>query len=128
MYFHVYSDLVMLSISIQLGKSAIDMNLHYLELKLFLSEVQIDINHVFDKNLEVFKFEKRLYGDSNEINHCLHICMSAIVLTIPECEKSTLKEQLVAGASIMLGKLRSFVQNQLTGGKYWAPGKVSEMY
>ena len=51
MYFHVYSDLVMLSKSTQLGKSALDMNLHYLELKLFLSEMQSDIDCVFDKTL-----------------------------------------------------------------------------
>ena len=127
MYFHVYSDLVMLSKSTQLGKSALDMNLHYLELKLFFSEMQSDIDCVFDKTLEVFKSEKRLYGNSKEINHRLHKCMSTItdhLFTIPEYKKGILKELLVAGASTMLEKLCSYAQNQLPGGKYWAPEKA----
>ena len=41
MYYHVYADLVMLSKSNELGKSALDMNTHYLELKLYLSEVSV---------------------------------------------------------------------------------------
>ena len=40
MYYHVYADLVMLSKSDDLKKSALDMNQHYLELKMFLQEVE----------------------------------------------------------------------------------------
>ena len=34
MYYHVYDDLIMLSKSTELGKSVIDMNEHYLELRV----------------------------------------------------------------------------------------------
>ena len=40
MYFHVYADLVMLSKSTSLSKTAFDMNIHYLKLQLYLEEIE----------------------------------------------------------------------------------------
>ena len=40
MFYHVYADLVLLSKSNDLAKSSLDMNLHYLELKTFLQEIE----------------------------------------------------------------------------------------
>ena len=40
MFYHVYADLVMLAKCQELCKSVLDMGKHYLELKVFLDEVQ----------------------------------------------------------------------------------------
>lgn len=72
MYYHIYADLVMLSKSNELAKSVMDMNNHYLELLCFLSDVQKSPELVMDKNYEVFRSEKRLYGSSSKVNHRRH--------------------------------------------------------
>lgn len=63
MFYCVYADLVMLAKSKELDKSALDMNQHYLELKLFLRMVQDDPPAAMNKEHQVFVSEKRLYGD-----------------------------------------------------------------
>ena len=40
MFYHVYADLVILSKSNELKKSVLDMNTHYLELKIFLQDIE----------------------------------------------------------------------------------------
>ena len=60
MYFHVYADIVMLSKSNDLGKTVLDMNQHYLELKLYLQEVECDPSVVMDKHYQVFRSEEKL--------------------------------------------------------------------
>ena len=51
MYFYVYADIiVMLSKSNDLGKTVLDMNQHYLELKVYLQEVECDPAVVMDKD------------------------------------------------------------------------------
>ena len=72
MYYHIYADLVMLSKSNDLKKSVLDMNRHYLELQLFLEEVEKYPEIVMDCQYAVFQSEDRLYGDNNKINHRLH--------------------------------------------------------
>lgn len=62
MFHFVYSNLVMLAKSNELNKSAYDMNQHYLELMLFLHEVECDPQLSMDKDLKVFPSEERLYG------------------------------------------------------------------
>ena len=46
MYYHVYGDVYMLSKSNDLGLSVLSMNQHYLELQIFLSEVESNPNIV----------------------------------------------------------------------------------
>ena len=48
MYYHVYGDLYMLSKSNDLDLSVLSMNRHYLELQLYLTEVEMDPDVVFD--------------------------------------------------------------------------------
>ena len=54
MYFHVYADIVMLSKSNDLGKTVLDVNQHYLELKMYLQEVECDPAIIMDKDYRVF--------------------------------------------------------------------------
>ncbi len=102
MFYHVYADLVMLSKSNDLGKSALDMNTHYVELQLFLTEVKDNVDIVFNKNHEVFVSEARLYGSNT--NHRLDKNMHTVVdslFNVPLSEMSSLKSFLRSGASTM---------------------------
>ena len=58
MFHHVYSNLVMLAKSNELNKSAFDMNQHYLELRLFLEEVELNPQSAMDKEFKVFASEE----------------------------------------------------------------------
>ena len=58
--------------SYELNKSVFDMNQHYLELKLFLEEVELNPRTAMDKEFKVIGSEERLYGVEKKINHCLH--------------------------------------------------------
>lgn len=73
MYFHVYADIVMLSKSNDLGKTVLDVNQHYLELKMYLQEVECDPAIIMDKDYRVFRSEERLYSNSKQINHRCHL-------------------------------------------------------
>lgn len=124
MFVHVYADLVMLSKSSDLGKSALDMNLHYLELKLFLQEAEHNPEILFDSNSKVFPSEKRLYADKKNTNHRLNSltvynALFASVSSVPE--KTVLHPLIVAGCRSMREKLCNYAKNQLPEGKYWSP-------
>ena len=58
---HLYSDLMMLVKSKALDKSALDMNVHYLELKVFLEELTQHPQQIMNPNYQVFPSEPRLY-------------------------------------------------------------------
>ena len=45
------------------------MDQHYLELKLYLQEVECDLSVVMDKHYQVFRSEERLYGNNRTTNH-----------------------------------------------------------
>ena len=60
----VYYELVMLAKSVILGKSALDMNSHYLKLQLFLRMVCEDPISAMSKDYRVFVSEEQLYGSS----------------------------------------------------------------
>lgn len=79
MFYHVHAYLVMLSKSNDLNKSVLDMNAHYVELQLFLSEVKYNVQLVFDRDHQVFVSEQRLYGNSKKRNHLLKKDMQTIV-------------------------------------------------
>ena len=71
MFYHVYADLVMLSKSTILEKSVTDMNIHYLELSLFLHEAEKHPEIILNKDYNVFRSEKQLYGDNEKVNYRL---------------------------------------------------------
>lgn len=64
MFHHMYADLVFLAKARELQKSAHDMKQHYLELKLFLEEVEECPAIVLNRYHPVFPSEPRLYNDS----------------------------------------------------------------
>ena len=72
MFYFVYADLVMLAKSNDLGKSALDMNQHYLEFHLFLRMIEEDPKIVLNKSYKVFPSEERLYGAKVSVNQAMH--------------------------------------------------------
>ncbi len=125
MFYHVYADLVMLSKSTDLNKSALDMNIHYLELKSCLQEIEQNPEVVMEKSYRVFRSESdTLYGSNKKLNHRLHEKSLAVherLFQINEDEASLLYPLLMAGAVKMKEKLCTYAANQLPGGTYWDP-------
>ena len=126
MYYHVYADLVMLSKLSDLQKSALDMNLHYLELKFFLQEVEHHPEVVMDEEYRVFRSEEKLYGQNEVSNHRLHLKFCIVhnkLFEEHEDNPTLIYSLLVAGAVKMREKLCTYAQNHLPGGKYWDPAE-----
>ena len=124
MFHHVYCNLVMLAKSTHLNKNMLDMNKHYLELQMFLSEAERYPETAMDHNAQVFPSEKRLYGEDKRVNHRLHPmceCIEEVIFSSEETDECLLYPLLTSGASKMNAKLSSYAQNQLPGGKYWEP-------
>ncbi len=124
MFHHVYCNMVMLAKSTNLNKNVLDMNIHYLELQAFLSEVERYPETAMDRNHQIFLSEKRLYGNDKNINHRLHPSYAPIeevVFSSNETDERLLHPLLCSGAAKMNAKLSSYAQNQLPGGKYWNP-------
>ena len=123
MYFHIYADLVMLSKSSDIGKSVMDMNVHYLELQVYLQELKIDPELVMDKNYRVFKSEEKLYGN-NKFNHRCHHNSQVVFNKLFESSENdsvSLYPLVVTGAVKMVDKLHTYAKDQLPGGRYWEP-------
>ena len=123
MFHHVYSCLVMLAKSTKLDKNVLEMNQHYLELQVFLSEVEKHPETALNPNLRVFPSEERLYGEDRKLNHRLHPLYDSIeevVFSRSENDED-LFWLLASGASKMNAKLSSYAENQLPGGRYWDP-------
>ena len=123
MFYHVYADLVMLAKSKLLNKNVLSMNQHYMELDVFLQEVEKDPEAVMNKDQNVFRSEERLYGNDKATNHRLHIKSQPYHKCIFERDEfdGELFQILSAGASTMKSKLSSYAKNQLPNGKYWNP-------
>ena len=124
MFYFVYSELVMLAKSEKLGKSALDMNQHYLELQLFLQKIEDDPEAAMNKDHRVFVSEERLYGYNKDINHRIrakHLNTYARLFQPDEWDGSLLYPLLQVGAKAMNNKLSHYARNQLPGGKYWDP-------
>ena len=124
MFHHVYCNIVMLAKSTHLNKNVLDMNKHYLELQVFLSEVESYPEAAMDRNLQVFPSDKRLYGKDEKLNHRLHpsyVPVEEVVFSSSETDRHLLNPLLCLGAAKMNAKLSSYAQNQLPGGKYWEP-------
>lgn len=100
------------------------MNLHYLELKTYLNEVEHYPEVVLDANYKVFQSEVRLYGESKVINHRLHPRSPAIYKKLfepSEIDCAVVYPLLAAGALKMREKLCTYAKDHLPGGRYWSP-------
>jgi hypothetical protein len=125
MFYYVYADLVMLAKSTDLGKSMLDMSVHYFELKKFLDEVEACPEILLNRDSTVFKSEDRLYGNNSKTNHRLHKKSKEIYLKlfdeIHSSETSNLFSILVQGVVNMREKLCTYAKDFLPGGIYWEP-------
>ncbi len=128
MYHHVYADLVFLAKSKELNKSSYDMQKHYLELKVFLLELQHHPEIIAERDYEVFVSERRLYSDS-KFNHryhkqhkCTHdVCVQECLFYNLPPEKDLLFFNVSVGAECMKEKLCKYAADFLPGGLYWDP-------
>ncbi len=125
MFHHVYADLVTLAKSNELSKSALDMNKHYLELKLFLGELEENPQTIFNKDFKVFYSESRIYEQENQkVNHRAHSTYKPIeerLFKKDSWDEKLLLPLIAAGTRAMKNKLCAYAKNQLPGGIYWEP-------
>lgn len=129
MFHHVYCNLVMLAKSNELSKSAFNMRQHYLELKLFLQQIQLDPQTAMNADTQVFVSERRLYGTNTKYNHRLHSMYDHIeqkIFTKEESDATLLYPLLTTGAIAMKAKLCSYAQSLLPDGRYWEPDPQTE--
>ncbi len=131
MFYHVYADLMVLAKSNALKKSALDMTYHYLELLTFLRELQQHPDTILEGTYQVFRSEKRLYGDDKNTNHRVHKNSKPVherLLQSDEWDKSLLYPLVVSGAAAMEKKLCEYARDYLPGGLYWNPDpKIKEI-
>ena len=124
MFYHVYSDLMALAKSTTLNKSALDMTYHYLELLTFLREIQQHPDTILDSQYQVFRSERRLYGDDARVNHRLHEKLKPAYKYLMRSEtwdQELLYPLIVSGAAAMETKLCEYAKDYLPGGLYWNP-------
>ena len=124
MFHHVYCNLVMLAKSSDLNKSAFDMKYHYLELRMFLEEIELNPQTAMTRDFKVFASEERLYGPEKKCNHRLHSQYQHVeeqIFLEEESDCSLLYPLLATGGSAMREKLCKYAQSLLPGGKYWEP-------
>ena len=124
MFYHVYSDLMALAKSNTLSKSALDMTYHYLELLTFLREIQQHPDTVLDAQYQVFRSERRLYGDDVQVNHRLHKKLQPAhkcLTKSDEWDQDLLYPLILSGAAAMEAKLCEYAKDYLPGGLYWNP-------
>ena len=126
--YHVYSNLVMLAKSRDLKKCIFDMRKHYLELQLFIEEVEHNPQTALNKEFKVLPSEECLYGDK-KVNHRLYPMYGPIedrLFTNDELDSTLLFPLLTAGIAEMKEKLCPYAKDQLPGGKYWDPEPAVE--
>ena len=119
MFYFVYADLTNLAKNKCLNKSAYSMGQHYLELKVYLEEIEKYPEIAFDKEHVVFPSEERLYSDPK-------VCWNRDRpvwnrLFLKDDFDSTVLLKLSAGATAMRAKLEEYASSQLPGGEYWDP-------
>lgn len=117
MFYFVYADLVTLAKSRDLDKSAYDMSQHYLELKIYLEELEKFPEITNDKEYQVFSSEPRLYeSNSNHRNRHQQVWNR---LFHKDDFDNILHQQLPIGAAAMKEKLFTYASSQLPGGEHW---------
>ena len=118
MFYFVYADLVTLAKSRELNKSIHDMSKHYLELKVFLDEVEKHPEVTRDREYTVFSSEPRLYGASKKTHRHKHEPVWDCLLDADNFN-DILLSKLSTGAAAMKLKLMDYASSQLPGGEYW---------
>ena len=124
MFHHVYSNLVLLAKSNDLNKSAFEMRHHYLELRMFLEEIERNPPTALMKDFKVFASEEQLYGQDKKCNHRLHPLykfIEEVTFLHEESDVRLLYPLLVSGVAAMREKLCTYAHAMLPGGKYWEP-------
>ena len=100
------------------------MRKHYLELKIFLNNIEECPEIVTNCYYKVFSSEPRLYMDDSKFNHRIHGHMELIqdhlFQSLPE-DKTALFSIITRGASFMQAKLCSYASDFLRNGIYWEP-------
>ena len=129
MFHHIYSNLVMLAKSNDLNKSVLDMRRHYLELKIFLEEIELNPQTAMNRDFEVFASEKQLYSQDKKCNHRLHHMYEYVeeeVFMAGESDLGLLYPLISTGALAMREKLCTYASSMLPGRKYWEPDPATE--
>ena len=122
-FHHVYADLMVLVKSNSLNKSVLDMNKHYLELKMSLSELSFHPEHALDCTYKVFPSEPRLYTNE-ETNHRISPTACTVyqhLFSTNDWDNTLLLPRIAAAAAAMKQKMEVYKQDQLPGGQYWDP-------
>lgn len=99
------------------------MNLHYLELKMYLTEVANHPEVAMDSTYYVFPSENSLYRE-DKANHRLHPISHDIykkVFDLSEINFALLQPLLAAGVIRMREKRCTYACDDLPGGKNWEP-------
>ena len=119
----IYADLMTLLKSTELQKTYLDMNSHYLEL---LNHLQLISQHPrlsLDPNQKVFHSELRLYEES-KLNHRTHpeyLPVREKLYSSDEYDEEFTLPLIASATTEMALKLASYKEDQLPGGKHWAP-------
>ena len=131
MFYFVYADLVMLAKSNNLGKSALDMNQHYLEFQLFLRMVEEEPQTAMNKSYRVFLSEARLYSSENSVNHRLHSKDAPVYARLFQPDNwdcTLLYPLLVAGATKMKLKLTEYAKISCQGVDTGSQNLLSKLF
>ncbi len=123
MFYFVYADLVNLAKSTELNKSVYDMRNHYLELKIFLDELEKHPAEItMNREYRVFVSEQRLYGAS-KVNHRHSKVNSPIkdCLFVADSFDEIVFLKISIGVAAMKKRLMEYASTQLPGGEFWDP-------
>ena len=120
MFYFVYGSLTNLAKSQDLNKSAYQMGQHYLELKMYLEEVEKYPEVTQDQNYQVFPSEQRLYCESTVSTREHHKPVWNRLFQKDGFDDIVLAK-LSSGAIAMKEKLVVYASSQLPGGEYWDP-------
>ena len=124
MFCQKYSDLVKLGKSKELKKLVLDMNVYYLELQMFLNNLQHHPEAIMNKEHRVFISEKSLYGDNKKLNYRCRAkwqLVHARLFSVDTWDSTLLYPLIIAEATAMEKKLSTYAHHQLPGGIYWDP-------
>ena len=117
----IYADLMMLVKSTDLRKSALDMNVHYVEVLEFLQNLTTKPSILLDPEILVFKSELRIYSDSMKLNHRLASSYRPVRKELHQVAGSLLLPMIVAASEAMGLKLQTYKEESLPGGQYFEP-------
>lgn len=97
------------------------MNAHYLELQIFLRDLQHHPEAIMNKELRVFISEESLYGDNEKLNYRCRAKWQPVfarLFSVDKWDSTLLYPLITAGAE---KKLSTYAHHQLPGGIYWDP-------